>query len=196
MTIEDSLVRCDWCEGDPLYVAYHDEEWGLPERDDAKLFEFLILEGAQAGLSWLTILKKRENFRRAFDNFDANRIAGYGPKERERLLADAGIIRNRLKVDSAINNARCYLKMAERGESFATFLWSFVDHRPVQNRFRRLADVPAQTPASEAMSRALKKEGFSFVGPTICYAFMQATGMVNDHLVDCHRYEVCRQAGQ
>lgn len=196
MTKEDSLVRCDWCEGHPLYVAYHDEEWGLPEYDDDKLFEFLILEGAQAGLSWLTILKKRENFRRAFDNFDATRIARYGSADRKRLLADSGIIRNRLKVDSAINNAGCFENMMERGTSFATFLWSFVDHRPVQNRYRRIGDVPAQTEASRTMSRALKKEGFKFVGPTICYAFMQATGMVNDHLVDCHRHEVCRQAGQ
>lgn len=194
MTLDDARVRCDWCGNDPLYVAYHDEEWGIPEFDDDRLFEFLILEGAQAGLSWLTILKKRDNFRRAYDGFDGAKIARYDDRKRDALLADAGIIRNRLKIDSAINNARLYVDMRERDERLSSLLWSFVDHKPVQNRFSRLDEVPAETDASRRMSRELKKRGFTFVGPTICYAFMQAVGMVNDHLLSCHRYEPCCRA--
>lgn len=189
--MDDSCKRCDWCGEDPLYVAYHDNEWGVPERDDRRLFEFLILEGAQAGLSWLTVLRKRDHYRRAFDDFDAEKIARYDDEKRAQLLSDPGIIRNRLKIDSAINNARCYLDLRDQGESLSSYLWSFVDHKPIQNRFRTMAEIPAQTPVSERMSRTLKKRGFTFVGPTICYAHMQATGMVNDHILSCHRYEEC-----
>lgn len=190
------VKRCDWCGDDPLYVAYHDNEWGYPERDDRVLFEFLLLEGAQAGLSWITVLRKRESYRAAFDGFDPETIAGYGKRKIDQLLANDGIIRNRLKIESAINNARCYLALHERGDSFSDFLWSFVDHEPIQHRFGTLAEVPAATPDSDRMSKALKKAGFNFVGPTICYAFMQATGMVNDHLVRCHRYAVCKAAAR
>jgi DNA-3-methyladenine glycosylase I len=185
-------VRCGWAGEDPLYVAYHDREWGVPVHDDRVLLEFLILEGAQAGLSWLTILRKRENYRRAFDGFDAERIARYGEAKRAALLADAGIVRNRLKIDAAIANARAYLEVRERFGSFADYQWRFVDGRPVQNRWRTLAEIPAATAASQAMSKDLAKRGFRFVGPTICYAHMQAVGMVNDHLVDCFRH---RQLG-
>ena len=181
--------RCDWCGTDPLYVAYHDEEWGVPLRDERKLFEFLILDGAQAGLSWRTILHKRENYRRAFDGFDAARMARYTPRKIESLLKDPGIVRNRLKVTSAVTNARAFLEFGKAGESFAEFLWGFVDGRPVQNRWRRLAEIPAHTPASDAMSKALQARGFKFVGSTICYAFMQAAGLVNDHLVTCPRHK-------
>lgn len=180
--------RCDWCGADPAYVAYHDREWGVPLHDDRLLFEFLVLEGAQAGLSWLTILKKREAYRRAFHGFDLETVAAYGPADESRLLADAGIVRNRLKIRSAVRNARAAIAAAEEFGSLDAFLWRYVDGRPVVNAWRTLAEVPATTPASDAMSKDLKKRGFNFVGSTICYAFMQATGMVNDHLTGCFRY--------
>ena len=182
------MTRCAWCTDDPLYLAYHDGEWGVPSFDERHLFEMLGLEGAQAGLSWLTIPKKRENYRRAFDHFDPERVARYDEHKIAALLADPGIVRNRLKVAAAIRNARAVLELRESHGSLAAFLWRYVDGRPVQNRWRRLAEVPASTPASERMSRDLKKLGCNFVGPTICYAFMQAVGMVNDHTVDCFRH--------
>lgn len=187
------LKRCPWCAGDALYERYHDEEWGVPNRDDRQLFELLVLEGAQAGLAWITILKKREGYRRAFDRFDPLRIAGYKPARVERLMANPGIIRNRLKIESTITNARAYLAVQDRYDSFADYIWQFVDHRPRQNRYTSLSKVPATTRQSDIMSKTMKKDGFRFVGPTICYAFMQATGMVNDHLVSCHRHEDCRR---
>lgn len=182
--------RCDWCLGDPLYEAYHDDEWGVPLYNDQKLFEFLILEGAQAGLSWITVLRKRDNYRTAFHDFNPEKIALYGDEDRERLLANPGIIRNRLKINSAINNANRYL---ECKEGFASYIWQFVDGKPIQNEFRSRGEVPATSPESDEMSKQLKKLGFNFVGSTICYAFMQATGMVNDHVVECPRYEACRK---
>ena len=184
--------RCDWCGDDPLYQAYHDQEWGVPTRDDQTLFEFLLLEGAQAGLSWITILRKREGYRRAYDNFDAARIARYSDKKIERLLQNPAIVRNRLKVASAVKNARAYLEVLETHDSFSDFIWQFVDGTPIQNRWRSLQEIPAATAISDTMSKQLKKRGFNFVGSTICYAFMQATGMVNDHLTGCHRYRACR----
>ena len=192
MAAETGERRCGWCLGDPLYLAYHDEEWGVPVQDDSLLFEFLLLEGAQAGLSWITILKRREEYRRAFDGFDAGKIARYSQRRQAQLLQDPGIIRNRRKVESAVQNAQAFLTVQERHGSFSGFLWQFVHHRPKQNRFRSLDEVPAATAESEAMSKALRKAGFSFVGPTICYAHMQATGMVNDHLVSCPRHDACR----
>ena len=189
------IQRCDWCGSDPLYVAYHDGEWGVPCHDDRHLFEMLILEGAQAGLSWLTILRKREAYRRAFAGFDADTVAAWSEMEVARLLADAGIVRNRLKIESAIRNARGVLKIREEFGSFDAYLWRFVDHRPLQNGWRSLAEVPARTEQSDAMARDLKRRGFNFVGSTICYAFMQAVGMVNDHLVHCFRHEEVRRLG-
>jgi DNA-3-methyladenine glycosylase I len=183
--------RCTWCGDDPLYCEYHDTEWGVPLFDERKLFEMLILEAAQAGLSWITVLRKRENYRKAFDNFDAKKIARYTPEKIERLMQDSGIIRNRLKIQSAIQNARALLAMNENGEDFSEFLWSFVNHKPMQNTLYSMADAVATTPESDAMSKALKKKGFNFVGSTICYAFMQACGMVNDHFVDCFRNKEC-----
>ena len=183
-----SVVRCPWCGDDPLYVAYHDEEWGVPCHDDRKLFEFLVLEGAQAGLSWLTILRKRENYRRAFDGFDAERIVRYGEGDMARLLADAGIVRNRLKIAAAVANARAYLATREQFGSFDAHLWRFVGGRQRRNAWRTLAEVPAETADSRALSKDLVARGFKFVGPTICYAMMQAVGMVDDHLVACHRH--------
>ena len=180
--------RCPWTGTDPLYVRYHDEEWGVPLHDDRRLFEALVLDGAQAGLSWLTILKKRENYRRAFDGFDAAAVAVYGPEKIQRLMADAGIVRNRRKIEAAVGNARACLAVCEAFGSLDTYLWGFVDGRPVQNAWRRMAELPTTSPAAAAMSRDLKQRGFSFVGPTICYALMQAVGMVNDHLVDCFRH--------
>lgn len=182
------MSRCPWCGDDPLYVAYHDTEWGVPVHDDARLFEFLVLEGAQAGLSWLTILRKRENYRRAFAGFDVRRVARYGEKEVASLMQDAGIVRNRLKIESAVANARAFLAVQEAFGSFAAYQWDFVDGKPMLNRWRTLADVPASTPVSDALSKDLKRRGFKFVGSTICYAHMQAVGMVNDHLVDCPRH--------
>ena len=181
--------RCEWCGDNPLYLAYHDEEWGVPVRDDRLLFEFLVLEGAQAGLSWLTILKKRQNYRKAFDNFDCEKVARYTEDDVERLRGDAGIVRNRLKINSAINNARGVLDLQQEYGSFSTYLWDWVEQTPVQNSWRRLAEIPASTPLSDAISRDMKKRGFTFFGSTICYAFMQAVGMVNDHVTDCFRYE-------
>jgi DNA-3-methyladenine glycosylase I len=187
----DSLWRCPWSGlADPLYTRYHDEEWGVPKSDDRALFEKLVLEGFQAGLSWLTILKKRESFRKAFHEFDAARIARYGEKDIARLMADAGIVRNRLKVEATIANATALLKLQER-TTLAAFLWAFVDGKPQINQHRSFGSVPAETPTSKAMSKALLREGFRFVGPTTVYAFMQAVGMVNDHLTDCFRYEPC-----
>ena len=177
-------ARCGWAGSDPLYVAYHDTEWGVPMRDPRRLFELLCLEGAQAGLAWITILRKREGYRVAFDGFDPERMASYTDDDRRRLLADAGIVRNRAKVDAFIGNARAYLA----GGDFADLVWSFVDGRPVRNRWRRLDEIPAETEASRAMSRELRRAGFRFVGPTICYAFMQSAGLVDDHLVDCFRH--------
>jgi DNA-3-methyladenine glycosylase I len=183
-------VRCAWVPpADPLYVAYHDDEWGAPSHDDRHLFELLVLEGAQAGLSWSTILRKREGYRRAFDGFDAERVARYGQADVERLLGDAGIVRNRLKVESAIANARATLAVREELGSLDAYLWSFVDGSPVQNRWRSLSEIPAETAESKTMSKELKRRGFRFVGPTVCYAFMQAVGLVNDHVVDCFRYD-------
>jgi len=180
--------RCPWCGDDPLYVAYHDEEWGVPCHDDRKLFEFLILEGAQAGLSWITILRKRENYRRALDAFDPECIARYNEKDIARLLADPGIVRNRLKIAAAIGNARCFLATREHFGSFDAYLWRFVDGRPRRNAWRTLAEVPAETAEARALSKDLQAQGYKFVGPTICYALMQAVGMVDDHLVSCHRH--------
>lgn len=184
--------RCAWCGTDPLYMDYHDKEWGTPLYDNQKLFEFLILEGAQAGLSWITVLRKRENYRKAFDNFIPEKIARYSDAKKAKLLLNEGIIRNRLKVDSTIKNAQAYLAMQKNGEDFSEFLWSFVGGKPIQNKWTSLSQIPASTPESDAMSKALKQKGFNFVGSTICYAFMQATGMVNDHVLSCHRYKHCK----
>lgn len=182
------VTRCSWCGDDPLYVAYHDEEWGVPVFDDRALFEFLVLEGAQAGLSWSTILKKRDGYRAAFDGFDPQVVARYDEQKSAELLADAGIVRNRLKVASAVSNAQAFLAVQEEHGSFSDYIWGFVDGTPIQNQWRTLADIPATTPLAETISKDLKKRGFRFVGPTIVYAHMQATGMVNDHVVSCYRY--------
>ncbi|MCG8611049.1 MAG: DNA-3-methyladenine glycosylase I [Pseudomonadales bacterium] len=191
-----SLVsRCGWCGEDPLYTDYHDHVWGRPVYDAIELFEKLCLDGQQAGLSWITILKKQETYRNAYAQFDPEQIARFTDQDVERLLTDPGIIRNRLKVNSIIKNARAYLSMAAEGIDFSHFLWAFVDHVPIQNRWQSLSEVPVMTPASEAMSKALKKRGFTFVGPTICYAFMQSVGMVNDHLEHCLAYQDCLDLG-
>ena len=186
--METKTNRCGWCGDDPLYVAYHDEEWGVPVYDDRTLFEFLILEGAQAGLSWSTILKKRAGYREAFDGFNPAKVARYDDRKTAELLANPGIVRNRLKVASAVSNAQAFLEVQEEKGSFSDYIWSFVDGRPIQNSWRSLAEIPGKTPLAEEISKDLKKRGFRFVGPTIVYAHMQATGMVNDHLVDCFRY--------
>jgi len=180
--------RCEWCGSDPLYVAYHDEEWGVPVHDDRLLFEFLVLEGAQAGLSWLTILKKRQNYRKAFDAFDCERVAKYTEHDVIRLLSDSGIVRNQFKIESAIRNARGVLDIQKEWDSLDAYLWRYVDGVPKQNAWKSMAELPAKTKASDMMSRDLKRRGFNFVGSTICYAFMQAVGMVNDHTTDCFRY--------
>ena len=180
--------RCSWCGDDPLYVRYHDEEWGVPVHDDRTWFEFLILEGAQAGLSWLTILRRREGYRRAFEGFDVEKVAAFGEDDVERLLRDSSIIRNRAKIGAAVSNARAFLAVQEEFGSFDSYSWPWVDGSPIQNSWRRLEDVPASTPLSERISKDLKRRGFDFVGPTIIYAHMQATGMVNDHLVNCPRH--------
>ncbi len=185
--------RCAWSGSDPLYVAYHDEEWGVPVHDDVTLFEFLTLEGAQAGLSWSTILKKRENYRKAFDGFDIQKIAQYDDTKIQELLQNPGIVRNRLKVRSVVKNANVVLRIQEEFGSFDAFLWRYVDGRPKQNAWRTLSEIPTHTPESDAMSKDLKKRGCSFVGSTICYAFMQAVGMVNDHTTDCFRYTEVQQ---
>jgi DNA-3-methyladenine glycosylase I len=184
-----TLSRCEWAAGaDELMLAYHDEEWGVPSRDDRHLFELLTLEGAQAGLSWSTILRKREGYRRAFAGFDADRVARFGKRDVERLMADPGIVRNRLKIESAIANAGCILQVREERGSFADYLWSFVEGKPLVGGWQSLAELPAETDLSRALSKDLKRRGFRFVGPTVCYAFMQAVGLVNDHTIDCFRY--------
>jgi DNA-3-methyladenine glycosylase I len=188
--------RCPWCGEDPLYVAYHDEEWGLPHGDERHLFEMLVLEGFQAGLSWRTILTKRENFRRAFDRFDPERVARYGPAQVKRLLGDAGIVRHRGKIEGAIQSARALLRLHQEGGSLAALAWGAVGGAPRVNRFRGLGEVPPVTPESTALSKVLRRLGFAFVGPTTVYAFMQACGMVNDHLIDCPRHSACAKAGR
>jgi len=186
-----ATTRCPWPGTDPLYVAYHDEEWGVPEYDDRALYEKLILDGFQAGLAWITILRKRDAFRQAFDGFAPEKIARYTPKKVEALMSDAGIVRNRLKIEGAIGSAQVWLDMMESGPGFSAFLWDFVDGQPVVNRYKAMRDVPAETPVSRAMSKELKARGFKFCGPTIVYAFMQATGLVNDHLTSCPRHKEC-----
>ena len=181
-------TRCDWAGTDPLYVAYHDDEWGTPERDDQKLFEFVVLESAQAGLSWITILRKRENYRKAFSDFDPEKVARFTPARVERLLQNEGIVRNRQKINAAISNARISLGLRDEFGSLAGYFWDFVDGTPVINRFKTMADIPATTPVSEAMSKDMKARGFKFFGPTIAYAHMQAMGLVNDHVMSCFRW--------
>ena len=185
-------VRCPWAGSDPVYLHYHDHEWGVPEHEDRKLFEMLLLEGAQAGLSWITILRKREHYRRAFDRFDARTIAGYGSTKIAELLANDGIVRNRLKVAAAVENARAFLAVQEEFGDFDTYIWQFIGGAPRVNAWTKMNQIPPHTPESAAMSQDLKARGFKFVGSTICYAFMQATGMVNDHLVGCFRYSKLR----
>jgi DNA-3-methyladenine glycosylase I len=180
--------RCQWAKDEPN-ISYHDKEWGEPEHDDKKLFEFLVLEGAQAGLSWVTILKRRDGYRKAFSNFDPKKVSMFNEKKIAKLLSDDSIIRNRLKITSVVNNAKQFLKIQKEFGSFDKYLWSFVNHKPIKNKFRKLSDLPASTEISEKLSKDLKKRGFSFVGPTICYALMQAIGMVNDHTVGCFRYK-------
>ena len=187
------LERCSWCGDNPLYLDYHDREWGVPLRGDRALFELLTLEGAQAGLSWITILKKRDGYRAAFARFDPETIARYTARDVRRLLSDAGIVRNRLKVESTIANAKAVLALEEQGETLSSIVWQFVDGKPIQNRWRRVADLPAETPLSKAMSKELKLRGFRFVGPTTCYAFMQAAGLVNDHVQACYRHAPVRR---
>lgn len=184
--------KCGWCLGDSLYEAYHDDEWGTPCRNDEKLFEMLILEGAQAGLSWITVLRKRENYRKAYAGFNPEKIAKFSDAKLLKLREDASIIRNRLKIESARRNAQAYLKLRQEGTSLSDFLWQFVDGKPVQNNFKDISEVPASTEQSDAMSKALKKAGFNFVGSTICYALMQACGMVNDHPLSCPRHKECQ----
>lgn len=181
-------LRCPWAGTDPLYVAYHDDEWGVPSRDDRHLFEMLVLEGAQAGLSWITILRKRENYRKAFAGFDPGKVARFGPRDVERLLGDAGIVRNRLKIESAIDSAKAFLALQREAGSFSSWLWARVGGTPVQGAFREMREVPAKTPLAESISKELRKRGFRFVGPTIVYAYLQAVGVVNDHLVGCPRH--------
>jgi DNA-3-methyladenine glycosylase I len=181
-------TRCDWAGTDPLYVAYHDDEWGTPERDDHKLFEFVVLESAQAGLSWITILRKRENYRRAFSGFDPEKVARFTPAKVDRLLQDEGIVRNRQKIEAAIGNARVSLDLRDEFGSLAGYFWEFVDDEPVVNRFKTMADIPARTPVSEVMAKDMKARGFRFFGPTIAYAHMQAMGLVNDHVMSCFRW--------
>ncbi len=188
-----NVIRCSWCGVEPIYVAYHDEEWGVVERDDRALFEKLTLDGFQAGLSWITILRKREAFRRAFQGFEPERVARFGPADVARLLADPGVVRHRGKIEATIANARAYLRIMERrGDGFSGWLWELAGGGPEVHRYRTWEEIPAETPRSRAMARALKGEGFRFVGPTICYAFMQAVGMVNDHVVSCFRHAELR----
>ena len=187
-------TRCEWAGTDPLYIAYHDEEWGTPERDDQKLFEFVVLEGAQAGLSWITILRKRENYRAAFSGFDPEKVARFTPARVERLLENKGIVRNRQKIEAAIGNARLSLGLRDEFGSLAGYFWDFVDDEPVINRFKTMADIPARTPVSEAMAKDMKARGFRFFGPTIAYAHMQAMGLVNDHVVSCFRWSQVQNA--
>lgn len=186
--MKEEVKRCPWCEGDPLYRVYHDREWGVPVHNDRKLFEMLILEGAQAGLSWITILRKRENYRKAFDNFDATKVARYDGKKVKTLLHDEGIVRNRLKIAAAIGNAKAFLAVQKEFGTFDAYIWQFVGGKQKGNRWKAMKEIAPTTPESDAMSRDLKKRGFKFVGSTICYAFMQACGLVNDHLVSCFRF--------
>jgi DNA-3-methyladenine glycosylase I len=188
MTEEQTIHRCEWVSDLPLYIAYHDTEWGVPVHEDSKIFEFLVLEGMQAGLSWLTVLRKRENFRKAFDQFDYHKIAYYDEKKVSELLLNEGIIRNRLKIASVIQNAKAFLEVQKEYGSFDKYIWEFVGNKPIQHNFHTLAEIPAKTEISDMLSKDLKKRGFNFVGSTICYAHMQATGMVNDHTVNCFRY--------
>jgi DNA-3-methyladenine glycosylase I len=187
--------RCSWCGSDPLYVDYHDSEWGVPVRDDPTLFEFLVLEGAQAGLAWITVLRKREGYRKLFDGFDAQKIARYSDTRLEKILTDPAIIRNRLKVYGTRQNARAFLEVQSQFGTFSDYIWGFVDGRPVQNRWRSMSRIPATTAVSDKLSKDMKKRGFTFVGSTIMYAHMQATGMVNDHVVGCFRHEECAALG-
>jgi DNA-3-methyladenine glycosylase I len=189
MSTLSTQQRCPWCGTDPIYTDYHDTEWGVPIHDDQTLFELLLLEGAQAGLSWITILRKRDNYRKAFDNFDPQKMARYTQKRHEKLLNNEGIIRNKLKVAAFTKNAIAYLNIINSGTRFSDFLWQFTEHKTITNQWQEMSEVPAFTDESTAMSKALKKAGFTFVGPTICYAFMQSAGMVNDHLVTCFRYD-------
>ncbi len=186
---EDGICRCTWCGTDPIYVAYHDTEWGVPEYDSRVLFEKLQLDGFQAGLSWITILRKREAFRKAFDDFDPVKMARYKPAKLERLMNDAGIVRNRLKIEASVGDAHAYLAMPD----FSAYLWNFMDGKPLQNKLRSMKEVPAMTPLAEKISKDMKRRGFRFVGPTIVYAFMQACGLVNDHMIDCHRHEAVKK---
>jgi DNA-3-methyladenine glycosylase I len=185
---EPAKNRCGWSISDPIYIDYHDKEWGVPIHDDRLLFEFLVLEGAQAGLSWITILRRRDNYRKAYEGFDPATVAAFGKKKIRELLADSGIIRNRMKVESSIQNAKAYLQVQKEFGSFDQYVWQFVKGKPIVNRWKKLSEIPAKTAESEAMSKDLIKRGFRFVGPTICYAHMQATGMVNDHVLECFRY--------
>lgn len=187
--------RCQWCSDDPLYQEYHDKEWGVPSVDDDHLFEMIMLEGAQAGLSWITVLRKRENYRKAFDQFNPEKMARYTDAKLEKLRDNPGIIRNKLKIESARRNAKAFLTLREQGTSLSDFVWQFVDGHPQQNNFKSPSQVPASTETSDKMSKALKKAGFNFVGSTICYAFMQAAGLVNDHTQDCYRYQPCKKLG-
>jgi DNA-3-methyladenine glycosylase I len=187
-------TRCGWATTESM-IVYHDKEWGVPVHDDRLLFEFLILEGAQAGLSWSTILNKRDNYRKAFENFDAKKIAKYDARKIKNLLADAGIVRNKLKIAAAIQNAKAFLAVQKEFGTFDTYIWSFVNNQPIRNKFKKMQNVPARTPESDAMSKDLLKRGFKFVGSTICYAFMQAVGMVNDHLTDCFRHDQITSSG-
>ncbi len=196
MTSATALKRCPWSGTDPLYVAYHDEEWGVPERDDRALYEKLVLDGFQAGLSWITILRKREAFRRAFDGFAPEKIARYSQKKVESLMQDEGIVRNRMKIEGAVASARAWLEIMETGTGFGLYLWDFVDGKPIVNRHTRVSEIPAETALSRTMSKELKARGFKFCGPTIMYAFMQATGMVNDHLTSCPRHAACVKLAQ
>jgi DNA-3-methyladenine glycosylase I len=186
---EDGICRCKWCGTDPLYVQYHDTDWGVPEYDSRALFEKLQLDGFQAGLSWITILRKREAFRKAFDGFDAEKMARYKPAKLASLMEDTGIVRNRLKIDASVTNAQAYLAIPD----FSSYLWNFMDGKPLQNKLRSMSEIQASTPLAEKISKDLKKRGFRFVGPTIVYAFMQACGLVNDHMVDCHRYKAVKK---
>jgi DNA-3-methyladenine glycosylase I len=191
-----ALIRCDWCGTDPLYQRYHDEEWGVPVTDDQKQFEFLILESAQAGLSWITILRKRENYRAAFANFDPTKVAKFSSKQIELLMGNAGIVRNRLKIESAITNARYFLELQAEFGSFNRYLWNFVDGKPIQNAWQSMKQLPASSPISDQISKDMKKRGFRFFGTTICYAHLQATGLINDHLANCHRHKICAALGK
>ena len=187
--MQQSKSRCSWCGNDALYIRYHDKEWGVPVHSDKRLFEFLILEGAQAGLSWITVLKKRDNYRRELDRFDFNRVAAYDDNKIQQLLQNPGLIRNRLKMQAAVRNARAYLEVRKEFGTFNRYIWQFTDGKPMQNNWKKLEDIPAKTSISDQMSKDLKQRGFTFVGSTICYAFMQATGMVNDHVTGCFRHK-------